>query len=139
MSTNASRQIGSSSSQLQALMNGVLNTVPISDFVQTGKWQVNWLSGLSYIPPTLRMVYLIFTSTKIILYCPCNTFYTNYVLRGNVLGEINWTGTQNQCQNSQDNMVTDVVFYSKMVRANGNNLGFYFNAQVKMAEFKPFF
>lgn len=126
------------------MTSGVLNNqinvaVPLSEFLQTGKWLITWISGITYVPSNLQLVYLIFTSAKIILYCPCNTYYTNYALNGNTLTNIQWTGTQNQCQNSQDNLVTGVIFYSKLVKANGNNLAFYYNNQIKMAEFKPFF
>lgn len=62
-----------------------------------------------------------------------------YKLKGNNLEGINWTGTKNQCQNSQDHFVTDLLFYCKILKQNGQKLAFYYNEQLKMAEFEPFF
>jgi hypothetical protein len=109
--------------------------VPISQFVLQAKWLLLSLKGLTRVPDLLVRTYLIFTADRIVLYCPCNTFYTEYKLLGNLLLGLSWSGTRNQCQNSQDNLVTDLLFYSKIVKQEGQRLGFYYSEQVKMAEF----
>lgn len=48
-------------------------------------------------------------------------------------------GTQNQCDNNRDSELTNYIFYSNRIKANGNNLVFYFSTQVKAAEFQPYF
>jgi hypothetical protein len=84
-------------------------------------------------------VYIIFTSSKIILYCPCNTYYTNYQLQGNSLKGLAWMGTSNQCDINNDRSITDYVFNSNILRQKGNNLAFYYNSQVELAEFTPYY
>lgn len=102
------------------------------------KWLLIWLNGVNSLQQ-IGVVYIIFTPAKIILYCPCNTYYTNYLLEGNSLRGISWKGTSNQCEFNNDRRVTDYIFYATALRQRGKNLAFYYNSQAALAEFQPYY
>jgi hypothetical protein len=56
----------------------------VGEVVQGSKWLLVWLNGVSSLQQFSR-VYLMFTSTRMVLYCPCNTYYATYQLQGNAL------------------------------------------------------
>jgi hypothetical protein len=114
-------------------------SLPLSQFILSNKWQLIWLNGISNLPQSFSRVYVIFTSAKIILYCPCNTYYTDYQLSGNSLTGINWIGTKNQCDVNKDNQITDYIFHSNVVRQSGEDIYFCYNAQAKLAQFQPYY
>lgn len=96
------------------------------------------MAGYRFVPPLLARSNLVFTFNRIILYCPCNTYYTTYRLDGSTLKDLAWTGTKNQCRGSLDDLLTNLVFYSRVVKQQGDNLAFFFDQKLKMVEFKPF-
>ena len=116
---------------------GTSTTLPLSSYVQQGKWFVEWINGYSAIPSALSRTYLIFTESKIILYCPCNTYYTNYALEGSKLVGVEWLGTSNRCSRNRDREVTNFLFYANTLvpRPAGDTLAFFFNTQAKLIEF----
>jgi heat shock protein HslJ len=111
----------------------------LSEFIQQAKWAIQWMNGYSFVPSLLQRTYLIFTDSRLILYCPCNTYYTTYRLQGDTLTDLSWSGTKNQCSDSQDELITNLVFYSKIIKQQGQLLAFYYSQQIKMTEFQPFF
>lgn len=105
----------------------------------SNKWLLTWLNGINTLSPDFTHVYLIFTTSRIILYCPCNTFYTAYQFQGNNLIGLKWQGTKNQCDVNRDNIITNFIFYSTAVRQSGEDIVFYYNSMAKMAEFRPYY
>ena len=103
------------------------------EFIQQAKWAIHWMKGLSFIPPLLQRTYIVFTRNQLILYCACNTYYTNYTLEGNELKNTSWSGTQNKCPNNQDNLITGLIFFSKILKQEDQSLAFYFNESTKLA------
>ena len=85
----------------------------------SNKWLLTWLNGISSLPVEFTHVYLIFTTSRIILYCPCNTFYTSYQFQGSSLAGLKWQGTKNQCEQDRDSLITNFIFYSTAVRQSG--------------------
>ena len=91
------------------------------------------MTGYSFVPPLLQRSSIVFTANRIILYCPCNTYYTTYRLDGNYLKDTAWAGTKNQCKGSLDELLTNLVFYSKVVKVEEGRLVLFFDQRLKMA------
>jgi hypothetical protein len=114
------------------------SSVSLWDTIQGSKWLLVWLNGVNNLQQFSR-VYLMFTSTRMVLYCPCNTYYATYQLKGNALKAEGWKGTNNRCDVNNDRRVTDYIFYANILRQKGQNIAFYYNSQAQLAEFKPYY
>lgn len=121
-----------------SMSGGLSGGRSLGDVVQGNKWLLVWLNGVSSLQQ-FSHVYIMFTSTRIVLYCPCNTYYATYQLQGNALKAEGWRGTNNRCDNNNDRRVTDYIFYANNLKLKGQNLAFYYNAQAQLAEFKPYY
>lgn len=118
-------------------MNGN-SSASLWDTIQASKWLLVKLKDVNNLQQFSR-VYLMFTSTRIVLYCPCNTYYSFYQLNGNTLRAEGWNGTNNNCDVNNDQEVTDYIFYANMLKLKGQDIVFYYNSQVQLAEFKPYY